>query len=46
MTDETILTVAWVGERDGFVRLIDQTLLPTQFVARDCKTVPELWGAI
>ena len=46
MPDQPMLTVAWVGGRDGFVRLIDQTLLPTELVARDCKTVPELWEAI
>src|SRR5438876_7941202 len=39
-------TLAWIGDIDGFVRLIDQTLLPTQLVYRDCHTVEEIWEAI
>jgi methylthioribose-1-phosphate isomerase len=39
-------TIAWVGGVDGFVRLIDQTLLPTRLEYRDCRTVEEVWEAI
>jgi methylthioribose-1-phosphate isomerase len=39
-------TISWIGDVDGFVRLIDQTLLPTQLVYRDCRTVEEVWEAI
>src|SRR5438876_39273 len=39
-------TIAWVGGSDGFVRLIDQTLLPTRLEYRDCRTVEEIWEAI
>src|SRR6266566_1173329 len=39
-------TIAWVGDLDGFVRLIDQTLLPTHLQYRDCRTVEEIWEAI
>ncbi len=40
-------TVEWVGDhREGFLRLIDQTLLPTQLEYRDCHTVEEVWEAI
>jgi methylthioribose-1-phosphate isomerase len=39
-------TIEWVGGTDGFVRLIDQTLLPTQLEFRDCRTVEEVWEAI
>src|SRR5438105_12378992 len=39
-------TIQWVGETDGFVRLLDQTLLPTQVTYRDCRTVEEMWEAI
>src|SRR3954470_21732350 len=39
-------TIAWVGDVDGHVRLIDQTLLPTQLEYRDCRTVEEVWEAI
>src|SRR5437868_12963154 len=41
-----IRTIEWVDGVDGFVRLIDQTLLPTQLVYRDCRTVEEMWEAI
>jgi methylthioribose-1-phosphate isomerase len=43
---ETPRTIAWVGGIDGFVRLIDQTLLPTRLEYRDCRTVEEIWEAI
>jgi methylthioribose-1-phosphate isomerase len=39
-------TIEWVGGTDGFVRLIDQTLLPTRLEYRDCHTVEEVWEAI
>jgi methylthioribose-1-phosphate isomerase len=39
-------TIAWIGGTDGFVRLIDQTLLPTKLEYRDCRTVEEIWEAI
>lgn len=43
---DTPRTIAWVGDADGFVRLIDQTLLPTRLEYRDCRTVEEVWEAI
>ncbi len=39
-------TITWIGDIDGFVRLIDQTLLPTALGYRDCRTVEEIWEAI
>jgi methylthioribose-1-phosphate isomerase len=39
-------TIAWVGDVDGFVRLLDQTLLPTRVEYRHCHTVEEVWEAI
>src|SRR5262249_54403497 len=39
-------TIEWIGDIDGFVRLIDQTLLPTQLAYRDCRTIEEVWEAI
>src|SRR5215510_3776248 len=39
-------TIEWIGGVDGFVRLIDQTLLPTRLEYRDCRTVEEIWEAI
>jgi methylthioribose-1-phosphate isomerase len=43
---DTPRTIQWVGDTDGFVRLIDQTLLPTTLQYRDCHTVEEVWEAI
>lgn len=39
-------TIAWVGDAGGFVRLLDQTLLPTEVGFRDCRSVEEVWEAI
>jgi methylthioribose-1-phosphate isomerase len=39
-------TIEWIGDSDGFVRLIDQTQLPTMLTYRDCRTVEEVWEAI
>src|SRR5262245_49446985 len=39
-------TLEWIGGTDGFLRLIDQTLLPTTLEYRDCHTVEEVWEAI
>ncbi|MBL8793711.1 MAG: S-methyl-5-thioribose-1-phosphate isomerase [Planctomycetia bacterium] len=39
-------TLEWHGETDGYLRLIDQTLLPNQLEYRDCRTVEEVWEAI
>src|SRR5438445_9397333 len=39
-------TIAWIGDVDGFIRLIDQTQLPTRLEYRDCHTVEEIWEAI
>jgi methylthioribose-1-phosphate isomerase len=39
-------TITWIGDTDGFIRLIDQTLLPTALEYRDCRTVEEVWEAI
>ncbi len=41
-----VRTIQWIGGVDGFVRLIDQTLLPTEVQYRDCRTVEEIWEAI
>jgi methylthioribose-1-phosphate isomerase len=40
------LAVQWVGDEAGFLRLIDQTRLPGELVALDCKTPNEVWQAI
>src|SRR5436190_11582436 len=39
-------TLEWIGDTNGFVRLLDQTLLPTRLEYRDCRSVEEVWEAI
>lgn len=46
MSEASHRTIAWVGGSEGFIRLLDQTLLPTEVRYRDCRTVEEVWEAI
>lgn len=39
-------TLRWIGEADGHLELIDQTLLPTEFTEIACKDVETVWDAI
>jgi methylthioribose-1-phosphate isomerase len=39
-------TMHWNGGTDGWLTLIDQTLLPAEFRQIDCRTVEEVWEAI
>lgn len=39
-------TLAWIGDLDGYLRIIDQTLLPTKLQYCDLKTAEEVWEAI
>ena len=40
-------TLSWSGDSlTGFLRLIDQTLLPTQLVEIECRSVETVWEAI
>jgi methylthioribose-1-phosphate isomerase len=44
---EQLQTVCWVGDAtSGFLRLIDQTRLPTEFVELECRDLPTVWEAI
>ncbi|GAC1448707.1 MAG: S-methyl-5-thioribose-1-phosphate isomerase [Isosphaeraceae bacterium] len=44
---QAIETIAWRGDAaSGHVRLIDQTLLPTELVRLDCHDVSAVWEAI
>src|SRR4051794_11321599 len=43
---QTPRTIQWIGDTEGFVRLIDQTLLPSALQYKDCRTVEEVWEAI
>jgi methylthioribose-1-phosphate isomerase len=45
--EKNITTLSWVGARQsGFLRLIDQTLLPTELKTINCKDVETVWEAI
>lgn len=39
-------TLEWCGGDDGFLRLLDQTLLPTRVEFRECHDVGAVWEAI
>jgi len=39
-------TIEWIGETDGYLCLIDQTLLPVELTRIDCKDVETVWEAI
>lgn len=39
-------TIEWIGETDGHLCLIDQTLLPTELTRIDCRDVETVWNAI
>jgi methylthioribose-1-phosphate isomerase len=44
---ESVQTVGWVGDAtSGFLRLIDQTRLPTEYIELDCRDLPTVWQAI
>jgi methylthioribose-1-phosphate isomerase len=39
--------IEWIGDADsGFLRILDQTRLPTEVAFYDCRTVDEVWEAI
>ncbi len=39
-------TLAWIGDHNGHLRLLDQTRLPVELTYLDCRTVEEVWTAI
>lgn len=39
-------TLTWQGGVDGFLRMIDQTLLPTELREIECRTIESVWEAI
>ncbi|MGA2032536.1 MAG: S-methyl-5-thioribose-1-phosphate isomerase [Thermoguttaceae bacterium] len=43
---KNIETLRWLGDVDGCLQLVDQTLLPAQFVQIECRTVEAVWEAI
>jgi len=43
---ESPRTMTWQGDAGGYLRMIDQTLLPAEFREIDCRTVEDVWQAI
>jgi len=43
---KSLETLHWVGGVDGYLRLIDQTLLPLEFAEIDCRSVEAVCEAI
>lgn len=41
-----VWSLEWVGEEDGFLRLLDQTLLPCEVRYLACREVAAVWEAI
>jgi methylthioribose-1-phosphate isomerase len=46
MKNKTLQTLHWIGDVNGYLRLIDQTRLPVEFVEIDCRDVETAWEAI
>lgn len=42
----TLVTLRWIGDIDGYLTLIDQTLLPTELKNLKCRDVGAVWEAI
>ncbi|MFM2092925.1 MAG: Methylthioribose-phosphate isomerase [Planctomycetota bacterium] len=43
---DSVETLRWIGDRNGFMRCIDQTRLPRELVEIDCRDVATVWSAI
>jgi methylthioribose-1-phosphate isomerase len=43
---QKVRSLEWLGGTSGFLRLLDQTFLPTRIVYCDCHRVEEVWEAI
>ena len=39
-------TIEWIGGVDGHARMIDQTLLPTEFKQIDICDIAAMWEAL
>jgi methylthioribose-1-phosphate isomerase len=44
--NEPLRAVEWVGEQDGYLRILDQTELPGRIESIDCRDVDCVWEAI
>lgn len=41
-----VATMRWIGGTDGYLQMIDQTLLPMEFREIECRDVETVWEAI
>jgi methylthioribose-1-phosphate isomerase len=39
-------SVEWIGQQEGYLRLLDQRLLPGRVAYRDCRSPEDVWEAI
>jgi methylthioribose-1-phosphate isomerase len=46
MSHSNIETLSWHGDRFGSLKMIDQTLLPTEINVLECRNVEAVWEAI
>ncbi|MGL4595140.1 MAG: S-methyl-5-thioribose-1-phosphate isomerase [Thermoguttaceae bacterium] len=46
MPANCVETLSWIGNRNGHLRMIDQTLLPTELREIECHDVETVWEAI
>jgi len=46
MSHSPIETLSWHGDRFGTLKMIDQTLLPTELKVLECRNVEAVWEAI
>ena len=46
MSYSNVETLFWHGDRFGLLRMIDQTLLPTELKVIECRNVETVWEAI
>jgi len=46
MTPRPPLSIEWIGDVNGFIRILDQTRLPAELVYLDCHDAETVWEAI
>jgi methylthioribose-1-phosphate isomerase len=46
MAYQNIETLSWIGDQHGWLRMIDQTLLPAELHEIDCRHAETVWEAI
>ena len=46
MTENQLETLNWIGESDGSLQMIDQTLLPGELKQINCRDIETVWEAI